>query len=558
MAVVISYRVTLVQVNDGEKGTGISAIKEQYYLSSSDTTQVGGSWSDESPAWTSGHYIWTRSFITWTDGNITTTEPALAKAINSVNENLSSAEKLIQKVQEEADKKVQVFYQATAPASGMDNGDLWINTDSNLMSRWDGSAWKSVQDSQIQEALTSANDAQETADKKITCTASTAVPAGATDGDLWIQTGNRYNTDGSVKSYGGAIWRYSATDNQWHTWYDSRADHLADEAKDYADEKDTALQKTISDSLTQQEIFNRLTNNGETQGIYLQDGKLYINGTYLKTGTLDADLIKTGNLLVGGVNKVGEIDLYYGGTHYGTINSSGIDLNATLWGSIRYLLNPNIFSGFSMRSSADGRGANLSFDTSDILLKNNNSQTQFGYGQQHALWIYCSGSDGVDAFFMGDNTTYPNITLNGGEGSITAKRKSRSIETEDYGTRLTYCYETPSPMFGDVGEGKLGEDGQCYVMIDPAFSETINTGQYQVFLQKYGEGECYVSERHSTYFIVKGTAELSFGWELKAKQVDLDQLRLERATVPVRRDNTSYGIDAANHIQAINEGRKAG
>ena len=541
-------------IEDGADGTGVSATVEQYYLSSSNTSQSGGSWSETSPAWVSGHYIWTRSKITWTDGEITYTSPVLAQAINTANENASAAQKLAQTVQEEADKKVQVFYSSSAPIFDMDTGDLWIDTDDNQMYRYDGTEWKSVQDSQIQEALESANDAQETADKKITCTASSTVPSGATDGDLWIQTANRTNSDGSVNTYSGAIWRFSSSDNKWHTWYDSRADALADAAKAYADEQDAALQQTISNSLTQQEIFNRLTNNGTEQGIYLENGKLYINGTYLKTGTLDADLIKTGNLLVGGTNKVGEIDLYNGSTHYGTINSGGIDLNATLWGSIRYLMNPNIFSGFSLRSAADGSGKNLSFDTDDILLKNNDSTTMFGYGQKYAMWIY-AGSDGVKQFMTGTNTTYPNILIDGSDGSITAKVKSRIIETEDYGRVLTYCYETPSPMFGDVGEGEIGEDGKAYVQIDPAFSETISTNQYQVFLQKYGEGECYVSERHGTYFIVEGTAGLSFGWEMKAKQIDLDQLRLESAPIPIQKDDTSYGIDAANYIQGINEGR---
>ena len=40
------------------------------------------------------------------------------------------------------------------------------------------------------------------------------------------------------------------------------------------------------DNLTQEEVFNILTNNGASQGIYMQDGNLYINGTYIKSGTL--------------------------------------------------------------------------------------------------------------------------------------------------------------------------------------------------------------------------------------------------------------------------------
>lgn len=40
------------------------------------------------------------------------------------------------------------------------------------------------------------------------------------------------------------------------------------------------------DDQTQRSIFNKLTNNGQTQGIYLSGGKLYINAEYLKTGII--------------------------------------------------------------------------------------------------------------------------------------------------------------------------------------------------------------------------------------------------------------------------------
>lgn len=47
--------------------------------------------------------------------------------------------------------------------------------------------------------------------------------------------------------------------------------------KNYADAMDNVSQETV---------FNRLTNNGTTQGIILQDGKLYINATYINSGAL--------------------------------------------------------------------------------------------------------------------------------------------------------------------------------------------------------------------------------------------------------------------------------
>lgn len=60
------------------------------------------------------------------------------------------------------------------------------------------------------------------------------------------------------------------------------------------------------DNLTQQEIFNILTNNGVVQGIYMQDGQLYINAEYIKTGIISDGTgksfwnLSTGNLQLSG------------------------------------------------------------------------------------------------------------------------------------------------------------------------------------------------------------------------------------------------------------------
>lgn len=58
----------------GETGNGISSIIEQYYLSSSATSILNGSWSNSRPTWKNGWYIWTRSVINYTNGNSITTE----------------------------------------------------------------------------------------------------------------------------------------------------------------------------------------------------------------------------------------------------------------------------------------------------------------------------------------------------------------------------------------------------------------------------------------------------------------------------------------------------
>lgn len=63
------------------------------------------------------------------------------------------------------------------------------------------------------------------------------------------------------------------------------ADAVLEEAKEYAD--DAAL--AAVDAQTQEDIFNLLTNDGEAQGIFMKDGKIYINMEYLSAGRIDAD-----------------------------------------------------------------------------------------------------------------------------------------------------------------------------------------------------------------------------------------------------------------------------
>ena len=105
--------------------------------------------------------------------------------------------------------------------------------------------------------------------------------------------------------------------------------------------------------------------------------------------------------------------------------------------------------------------------------------------------------------------------------------KHRAIKTKTKGTRLLEAYETAEPYFGDIGESVINENGYVTIPIEAIFAETIQTNGYQVFLQKYGHGDCWVSERGTESFTVSGTAGLAFAWELKAKQIDYDGERLK-------------------------------
>ena len=67
------------------KGTGVTSLSPEYYLSTSSTGLAGGSWSAEQQEWQQGHYYWTRQKVTWTDGTTSYTDPVLESALNSAN-----------------------------------------------------------------------------------------------------------------------------------------------------------------------------------------------------------------------------------------------------------------------------------------------------------------------------------------------------------------------------------------------------------------------------------------------------------------------------------------
>lgn len=127
--------------------------------------------------------------------------------------------------------------------------------------------------------------------------------------------------------------------------------------------------------------------------------------------------------------------------------------------------------------------------------------------------------------------------------------KSRIAKTENYDERKLYCYEMPSPMFGDIGSGITDSNGQCYVFFDCIFEETINTEcNYQVFLQKECSGDIWVEQKEKTFFMVNGTPDLKFSWEIKAKQLNYEMERLDRSNLSQKENDIDYGEKARRMV----------
>ncbi|AGK95639.1 hypothetical protein [Clostridium pasteurianum] len=111
--------------------------------------------------------------------------------------------------------------------------------------------------------------------------------------------------------------------------------------------------------------------------------------------------------------------------------------------------------------------------------------------------------------------------------------KNRIVTTDHYGTRALNAYEMTECYFGDMKRNNI-VNGICVVNLDPMFLETVNSNeQYEVFVSPYGNGNVWVDpgEMYPNYFIVRGSADIPFVWEIKVKQRDFENTRMESVEV---------------------------
>jgi hypothetical protein len=94
------------------------------------------------------------------------------------------------------DGKTKAYYQTTAPVTGLNEGDIWFDTDDgNKQYFYTGTAWVSVQDTAIAAA-------QSTADGKNKVFRQTSAPTASAAGDLWFDT----DDDNRIYRWSGTAW----------------------------------------------------------------------------------------------------------------------------------------------------------------------------------------------------------------------------------------------------------------------------------------------------------------------------------------------------------------
>lgn len=289
---------------------------------------------------------------------------------------------------------------------------------------------------------------------------------------------------------------------------ENKASTALSNAKNYTD---NALSNLDIGKMSKQEIIDVLSDNSSNKGLYLSNGNVYMNADYINTGELAGWEVGHKKLSASGTYGEVILDASSGEIYSETNTGIYVPGYGTLYGTrIRGI---NLYTGTVHASSA-------SFDTS-VSASSISASSVSASGKVKAgthveasghFYSIGTGTDLADASIRGK------LKVNG--------TKSRSVSTVDYDEQLFYCYEMPTPFFGDIGESVISDDGTCMIDIDDIFQESANVGiKYYVFLQREGEGDCWIAEKEQNYFIVKGTPGLKFSFEIKARQVEYEHMR---------------------------------
>lgn len=302
------------------------------------------------------------------------------------------------------------------------------------------------------------------------------------------------------------------------------------------------------DNLTHEQIFDLLTNNGAMKGVYQSGGQLYINGTYIRSLMITADMIQGKSVTADKINveELSSIGATIGGFKVNQeaiyAQNYGSSIKNLELRSSRGILDKKSFLMFR------GDAGNISL-REDGIVGNNGT----------VLRLYPTVDTGSG---LGDGSHH-NMGSTSFNGTVTVSgalkvsgTKSVTRKTKHYGEQDFYCYEMPTPILGDIGSGTIGEDGKCYIDNCDILQEATNTEvAYFVFLQKEGKGDLWISQKTPTYFVVEGTPGLSFAWEVKIKQTGYEYLRYnnDARDTNVGFRETDYLAQMEQEIEALYE-----
>lgn len=234
-------------------------------------------WSGDIPQWSNGYFIWEMDRITYGDGSVNHSSPVLVAALNKAN---------------------QSAYDLNQSLNELDTTVNDLATD-GVVTEAEKAAVKKIQqtiDKEKDELTTQFNGLKSNKSLNQYFLANVLGPSY----DSAFGTGGSYGSlntaisdvlkcttkealDSAMSTYKSCYNTHSSNVNTY-----TAAARQAQHAIEQQDAKSMAqgLLDNYDDDLDQLKIFNRLTNNGTEQGIYMHDNKLYMNASYLAAGII--------------------------------------------------------------------------------------------------------------------------------------------------------------------------------------------------------------------------------------------------------------------------------
>lgn len=237
-------------------------------------------WSEDIPQWSNGYFIWSMERVTYGDGSVTHTAPVLEAAYN---------------------KAYQSAHDLTGSLNGLDTTVQDLARDGVVTEAEAAAVKKAKQDvdKEREEATSQFNSLKSNKALSAQFVSSVLGPrytkafgttdeggtygayADKVDKVLLCKTAEELKV--AMDEYDAAYGAYSSAVKDYADAA-TGARHAIEQknASDYAD----GILSAYDEQMDQKAIFDRLTNGGADQGLYMSNNRVYVNATYIATGTL--------------------------------------------------------------------------------------------------------------------------------------------------------------------------------------------------------------------------------------------------------------------------------
>lgn len=460
---------------------------------------------------------------------------------------ITTAIEAAQNAQAAVDGKITSFYQDTIPTVEESNlGDLWIDTnDSNKLYRFNGTDWVSARDGSIAKIDNVIDANGNLIASKLSGTLQTAVQTieGSKNGgisyvpNVGVMLHNQPTAEASTEAMlltanGILISNSKNADGSWR-W------RTAATGQSISADAITTGQLTAITITGVTITGSSITSDDANSEIKLLNGVLSIkkkltsqqfNMNYragLPAGVTQTELEKFDEFKSSNPSKPAEntISLNSVNSHMGLEFGNGAVSLGNNWVKIAMyggtsdwqILQPAAYQSWLNGTAGylpppeDAQGSKMIISMA----------TSYWHAFQNDYYSFTYGNSELvlDVDYVtaeGNMKVYGNFEVSG--------TKDCTIMTEQFGKLNYSAYETAEIYLGDIGESEV-IGGECIVNIDEKLLACVNTElPYQVFLQAYGDGRVYVSQRNATSFIVRGD-NIKFAWEVKAKRKNYENVR---------------------------------